>query len=153
MTRQKKDKTYAASTLWRDGTSARPLPAGVVARGDLKWDDETRTPPAVDLALVERGRQRYEIFCLPCHGATGDGRGVVVERGFPKPPSLGDSRLRQASAQHMFDVITNGVGAMYPYAAQTTPHDRWAIVAYLRALQLAADASVAQAPQATEKAP
>lgn len=129
--------TYAAAGLWDDGAAARPLPAGVVAQGDLQRLAALRTPPPVTPALLRRGRQRYEIYCAPCHGLAGFGDGMIVERGFPQPPSYHSDRLRQAPASHFVDVITNGYGVMYPYAARVEPTDRWAIAAYIRALQLA----------------
>ena len=137
MTRQPKNKSYSSSQLWRDGTSARPLPAGTVARGDLVRDAALAAPPPVTAALLQRGRERYGIFCTPCHGLTGHGDGMIVQRGFPAPPDYNSPRLRAASAAHLFDVITNGYGVMYSYAARVEPADRWAIVAYLRALQTA----------------
>ena len=121
----------------------RPLPAGTVALGDPAADELARAPPPVTLALVERGRQRFDIFCAPCHGRAGDGKGVVVERGFPKPPSYLDARLVAAPADHFFDVITHGYGAMYSYAARVPAADRWAIIAYIRALQVSQRADLA----------
>jgi mono/diheme cytochrome c family protein len=135
---QPKQRTYAASELWHDGTSARPLPAHTVARGDLARDAATANPPPVDAALLQRGRERYDIDCAPCHGLGGHGDGMIVQRGFPSPPDYDAPRLRTVSAAHIFDVITNGYGVMYPYAARVEPADRWAIVAYVRALQASA---------------
>jgi mono/diheme cytochrome c family protein len=151
MTRQNKYKTYAPSRLWKDGASARPLPLGVVSREEEARDAAARAPPAVTAALLERGQQRFDIFCTPCHGLTGEGDGIVVKRGFPPPPSYEVERLRQAPPQHFFDVITNGYGLMYSYAARVPPEDRWAIVAYVRALQLAGRTPIAMAPEAEEK--
>jgi mono/diheme cytochrome c family protein len=151
MTRQNKVNTYDPSSLWSDGASARPLPAGTVARGDLALAKATSDPPAASLALLARGKSRYEIFCTPCHGPTGEGDGIVVTRGFPRPPPFGLSRLREAPARHMFEVISNGYGLMYPYATRVPAADRWAIVAYIRALQVAGTTPVAAAPEAAEK--
>jgi hypothetical protein len=103
-------------------------------------------PPPVTLALLERGQQRFDIYCAPCHSRLGDGHGMVVERGFPAPPSYHTDRLRKAPIQHFYDVITNGWGIMFPYAERVAPADRWAIVAYIRALQASQDASLAEVP-------
>jgi mono/diheme cytochrome c family protein len=148
MTRQNKYVTYAPSTLWKDGASARPWPQGVVAH-----EDKAETQPAITAALMERGHERYEIFCTPCHGLTGEGDGIVVKRGFPAPPSFEAPRLRQANAQHFYDVVSDGYGLMYPFASRVPPADRWAIVAYVRALQLAGKTSIAMAPEAEAKLP
>jgi mono/diheme cytochrome c family protein len=154
MSDQKRYDTYepAAASLWPDGSSARPLPEGVVAEGDLAYAAAAASPPAVTPALLQHGRGQFAIFCSPCHGLAGDGDGMIVQRGFPAPPSYHTTRLRAASARHLFDVITNGYGAMYPYAARVAPADRWAIVAYIRALQLARHATLADAPEAAERA-
>lgn len=151
MTEQRKLKTYAPTSLWRDGTSARPLPANVVAQGDLARAAAEQTPPPVTEALLERGRQRFDIFCSPCHGLAGDGDGVIVAHGFPRPPSYHEDRLLAAPAQHFYDVMTSGYGVMFSYADRVPPHDRWAIAAYIRALQLSRRATVAQVPDADEK--
>jgi mono/diheme cytochrome c family protein len=151
MTVQRKNKTYSPSSLWSDGTSARPLPNGVVAQGDLLLDKEAEQPPAVTPELLARGQERFEIFCAPCHGLAGEGDGIVVKRGFPAPPSFEDPKLRAMPARQLFDAIGNGYGAMYPFATRVPPADRWAIVAYIRALQLAGDATLADAPEAAEK--
>lgn len=121
---------------------ARP-PTGIVAR------DEPRSPPGpppVTLALLDRGQQRFDIYCAPCHGRAGDGEGIIVQRGFPHPPSYLIDRLREAPNQHFFDVITSGYGAMYAYADRVAVPDRWAIVAYIRALQASAGAKLADVP-------
>ena len=147
MTQQRKYTTYAPARLWSDGTSARPLPAGVVAQGDGARFAAAQTPPPVSAALLARGRERFDAFCSPCHGLAGDGDGVVVAHGFPRPPSYHIDRLLAAPAQHFYDVITRGYGVMYSYADRVDPHDRWAIAAYIRALQLSRRATVAQAPE------
>jgi mono/diheme cytochrome c family protein len=100
------------------------------------------------VALLERGRERFNIYCAPCHGRAGVGDGMVVQRGMPRPPSLHDERLRAAPDQHVFDVITRGYGVMYSYAMRVQPPDRWAIVAYIRALQLSQHATLADVPTA-----
>ena len=103
-------------------------------------------PPPVTMALLERGRQRFDINCSPCHGRTGEGNGMIVQRGFPRPPSYFSERLRSAPNQHFYDVITHGYGIMYPYSDRVTPADRWAVVAYIRALQASASASPSDVP-------
>jgi mono/diheme cytochrome c family protein len=102
-------------------------------------------------ALLARGSERFGIFCAPCHGVAGDGDGVIVAHGFPAPPSYHIDRLLAAPAQHFFDVMTSGYGVMFSYADRVDVQDRWAIAAYIRALQLSRRATVAQAPDATEK--
>ena len=118
-------------------------PAGTVARDDMPVPVPS---PPLTMALLARGRERFDIYCAPCHGRSGDGRGMVVERGFPAPPSYDTDRLRAAPAQHFYDVITNGYGAMFPYAARVAPLDRWAIAAYIRALQASGNARLADVP-------
>lgn len=104
------------------------------------------SPPPVTMALLERGQQRFDINCSPCHGRLGDGNGMIVQRGFPHPPSYYIDRLRNAPIQHFYDVITNGYGIMFSYADRVEPADRWAIAAYIRALQASANATVADVP-------
>jgi mono/diheme cytochrome c family protein len=113
------------------------------AQDAVPWHDAALPTPPLTLALLERGQQRYRIYCTPCHSELGDGNGMVVQRGFPHPPSYHSDRLRQASTQHFYDVITHGYGAMYSFAARVAPDDRWAIAAYIRALQLSQHASAA----------
>ena len=108
-------------------------------------------PPPVTMALLERGRQRFNIYCAPCHSRVGDGNGMIVQRGFPHPPSYYSAYLREAPNQHFYDVITHGYGVMFPYADRVDPADRWAIVAYIRALQASADASLADVPASMRK--
>jgi mono/diheme cytochrome c family protein len=127
---------YGAEANW----PALP-PPGIVAR-----DEVPVPPPPITLALLEHGRQRFDIYCAPCHSRVGDGHGVIVQRGFPAPPSYYIDRLREAPAQHFYDVITHGYGAMYPYAARVGPADRWAIIAYIRALQASENARLAEVP-------
>jgi mono/diheme cytochrome c family protein len=118
-------------------------PPNTVAR------DEPLNPPSappVTMALLERGRQRFDINCAPCHSRVGDGNGIIVQRGFPRPPSYYKETLRTASSQHFYDVITRGHGVMFSYADRVDPADRWAIVAYIRALQASADATLADVP-------
>jgi mono/diheme cytochrome c family protein len=153
MSRQNRYSTFSKSALFRNGTEAQPLPRGTVAQGDITRSQEITTPPAVDKALLARGQERYDIYCSPCHGLSGHGDGMIVRRGFPTPPSYHSARLRAADAQHFFDVITNGYGAMYSYAARVEPHDRWAIIAYIRALQQSQQTDLADVPQLRSKLP
>jgi mono/diheme cytochrome c family protein len=131
------------SKLFADGTSLQAPPDGTVARDDPAWQAALRDRPAMSLALLERGRERFGIDCTPCHDAAGTGRGTVPARGFPHPPSFHIARLRAAPAHYFVDVITHGHGVMYSYADRVSPADRWAIAAYIRALQLSQDAPAA----------
>lgn len=117
------------------GQTTQPPIEGTVARGALD-SDENADPHPLTRARLEHGRERYAIFCAPCHDGAGTGQGVIVQRGFPEPPSLHSEPLREAPDRHIFDVITHGSGDMYPYADKIPAEDRWAIVAYVRALQL-----------------
>jgi mono/diheme cytochrome c family protein len=141
-----------SSRFFEDGRSARPVVEGTVARGDLRDDDHLwlgKVDDAwveEDVVALERGRERYDIFCAPCHDRAGTGRGMIVERGYRRPPSLHDERLRATAPGYFYDVIVNGFGVMPAYAAQIPVRDRWAIVAYLRALQLSQHASKADVP-------
>jgi mono/diheme cytochrome c family protein len=149
MTEQRKLGTYAPTPIWADGTSARPLPAGVVAQGDIERAAAAKNPPPVDAALLARGRERFGIYCAPCHGLAGDGDGIIVAHGFPRPPSYHQDQLAAAPAQHFY-VMTSGYGVMFSYADRVAPRDRWAIAAYIRALQLSRRAKVADVPDAAE---
>jgi mono/diheme cytochrome c family protein len=153
MDRQNRYETSAPAGLFPDNAEAQMLPAGVVAQGDLARAEQIANPPAVDAKLLARGRERYDIYCSPCHGRSGAGDGMIVQRGFPKPPSYHSDRLRAAPAQHIFDVITNGYGVMYSYRARVAPRDRWAIVAYVRALQQSQHTEVAGTPDLRSKLP
>lgn len=146
-------EVYGKAPLFPDRAEARRPPEGTVEIGALAREAALREPPPVDAALMERGRQRYEAICTPCHGYTGHGDGMVVQRGFPAPPSYHEDRLRAAPASYFVDVITRGYGVMYPYAARVEPRDRWAIAAYIRALQLSQGARVAEIPDLAEKLP
>jgi mono/diheme cytochrome c family protein len=108
----------------------------VQAQGMVAFDEKPEPPPPLSLALLQRGQARYRIDCTPCHSELGDGHGMIVQRGFPAPPSYHIQRLRDAPTRHFYDVMTNGHGAMYSFAGRVTPQDRWAIAAYIRALQL-----------------
>src|SRR4030095_9326518 len=107
-------------------------------------DDVKELPFPIDEAVLNRGQERFNIYCTPCHGRTGYSDGMVVQRGYRPPPSFHDQRLRDAAVGHFFDVMTNGFGAMPDYKAQIGPRDRWAIVAYIRALQLSQHAVAAE---------
>lgn len=154
----------AASPLWDDGKGSRPPPPGSVpiAVGDLAKTSSGRrgrdeldaraaaesasAPPAVDRALLQRGQSRFDVYCSPCHSIVGDGDGMIARRGFPHPPTFHQARLRDAPDRHFYDVITQGYGVMPSYADRVTPQDRWAIVAYIRALQLSQNAHVDALP-------
>jgi mono/diheme cytochrome c family protein len=153
-----------ASNLWPDGKGTRPPPPGAVAfaMGDLaatssgrrgrelpqqlQRDEEATAAPQITPALLERGQQRFDVYCQPCHSRLGDGDGPVTRRGFPHPPSYHEPRLLAAPDRHFYDVITQGYGIMVPYADRVAPGDRWAIVAYIRALQLSQHAQVSTLP-------
>jgi mono/diheme cytochrome c family protein len=140
------------SDQFPDGTSALwPVPGTVARDADLSQVPET-VPLDVDLALLRRGRERYEIFCAPCHSRSGDGDGMIVSRGFPRPPTYHQPALRAATDRHFYDVITNGYGAMYSYAARVPPADRWAIVAYIRTLQYSRHAPADELPEELKSA-
>jgi mono/diheme cytochrome c family protein len=157
---QPRYKPLRKSDFFEDGRSSRPLVPGTVARGDLRADRYFYTgmignqpgnvmPFPVTEEVLERGRERFNIYCAPCHSRTGDGNGMIVQRGYRRPPSYHTDRLRSAPLGHFYDVMTNGFGAMPDYAAQVTPRDRWNIAAYIRALQLsqAAPSNLAPAGQ------
>ena len=145
------------STFFADGRSERPPVEGAVARGHLRTDELLYTgkingavadlfPFPITAADLSRGRERYNIYCSPCHDYTGGGNGMIVQRGFPAPPSFHIERLRQAPAGHFFEVITDGLGLMYSYASRVSPEDRWRIAAYIRALQLSQHGSMPDVP-------
>ena len=152
MAEQPKNRPLSPSDFFTDRRSERPLVENTVARGALVDDnlyvakDSDAFPLPVDRELLERGEERYQIFCSPCHGLQGDGNGTVAMRGMKHPPSYHQDRLRQATNGYFYDNITNGFGAMYGYSAQIPPRDRWAIIAYVRALQLSRNAKVADLP-------
>jgi len=169
---QPKYLAYRGSEIFADSLSSRNLVEGTVARGYLRADQEMYTGKAVtavaksasDTAgtavggdvnefpfpitrdILDRGQERYNIYCSPCHGVLGDGRGMIVNRGFSPPPSYHQERLRTVALGHFYDVITNGFGRMPDYAMQVPPHERWAIIAYIRALQLSQNAQIADVP-------
>ena len=152
MTQQRRYDTYEPAPLWAGGAAARPLPQGVVARGDLAREQAVAQPPPVTPEILARGQERFGIYCAPCHGPAGDGDGMIPRRGFPHPPSYHTARLRAAPAAYIFDVITHGYGVMYSYATRVEPQDRWAIIAYIRALQLSrGGVAVASVPEAARE--
>lgn len=163
MFNQPSSKPLERSDFFRDNNMAsRPLVPNTVARGHLNEDQAffegmigtnlvQSYPLLVTREVIERGRERFDIHCSPCHGRTGQGNGMIVQRGFPPPPSFHIDRLRQAPAGHFFDVMTKGYGVMYSYAEKVTPADRWAIATYIRALQLSQNARLADVP-ATNRA-
>ena len=157
MRNQPKYKALEESTFFADGRAARPIVEGTVARGQLRIDDHLYAgkvngeladtfPMAITAEFLARGQERYNIYCSLCHDRVGNGNGMIVQRGFKRPSSFHIDRLREVPVGHFFDVITNGFGVMYDYAARVKPRDRWAIVAYIRALQLSQHASVADLP-------
>src|SRR5919198_1141791 len=179
---QRKYKPLAASDLFSDGQSARPLPPGTIVRsggamagassgrigeqpllGSQSEPHSTHlgehahehpgvsqtNPLPITQVLLRHGQERYNIYCAPCHSPLGDGDGMVARRGFPHPPSYHTDRLRNAPDSHFFSIISQGYGAMYPYADRLSENERWAVVAYIRALQLSQHAGLADVPEAT----
>ena len=157
MHNQPKYRPLRPSQLFSDKSSARPLIEGTVARGTLQEDEAFFTgklsgatikelPFQISEKDLDRGQERYNIYCTPCHDLTGSGKGMVVQRGYRQPPSFHDPRLRAADPGYIFDVMSNGFGAMPDYRAQIDPRDRWRIVAYIRALQLTNAGTAADIP-------
>lgn len=168
MANQPKYRPLRRSDFYNDGLSGRPLVEGTVPRGYLKSDaqfytgknltpalqsgkapavaDVDRFPFPVTAEVLNRGQERFNIFCSPCHDRLGTGEGMVTKRGFRHPPSYHTDQLRKVAVGHFFDVMTNGFGAMPDYSAQVSPRDRWAIAAHIRALQLSQNATLADVP-------
>jgi mono/diheme cytochrome c family protein len=157
MADQPSHRPLTKSTFFGDDRSARPLEPGTVPQGFLSADERlytgksggepvTALPVPLTSELLQRGRERFDIYCAPCHDRTGGGRGMIVQRGFRQPPSLHTDRLRQAPVGRFVEVIAGGFGAMPDYAEQVRPADRWAIAAYIRALQLSQRATLAEVP-------
>lgn len=152
MANQPRVNPLTPSEFFADGRSERPAIENTVARGSVENDalfvpkDSNSFPLPLTKELLQRGQERYGIFCTPCHGMQGDGQGMVAMRGMKHPPSYHQDRLRAEPNGYIYDVITNGFGAMYGYSAQISPRDRWAIVAYMRALQLSRNAPVGELP-------
>jgi len=158
MGNQPKNKPLSPSDFFADGRSIRTPVENTVSRSSMDNDqlmvtkDSTNFPMPINDALLERGQERFRIFCSPCHGIQGDGNGMIVIRGMKRPPTYHQDRLRQAPNGYIYDVITNGFGQMYNYAAQVPPRDRWAIVAYVRALQLSRSVKASElSPELREK--
>jgi mono/diheme cytochrome c family protein len=157
MANQPRYDPLEASDFFADGQSARPRVPGTVARGELTSNPFFDTgkvngavadgfPMPVTVQVINRGHERFDIYCSQCHGRVGDGNGMIPARGFRRPPSFHTATLRTATTGHFFDVMTNGFGAMPPYGTMIPPDDRWAIVAYIRALQLSQNATVNDVP-------
>ena len=152
MANQPRENPLSPSSFFADGRSESPLPENTVARGELANDallipkDSNAFPLPLTMELLQRGQERYGIFCQPCHGIEGDGQGMVAMRGMKHPPSFHQDRLRAEPNGYIYDVVTNGFGAMYGYSAQIPPRDRWAVIAYLRALQLSRNAPAKELP-------
>jgi hypothetical protein len=152
MANQPRVNPLAPSEFFADGRSERPVLENTVARGSVENDtlfvpkDSNVFPLPLTKELLQRGQERYGIFCTPCHGLQGDGQGMVAMRGMKHPPSYHQERLRAEPNGYYYDVVTNGFGAMYGYSAQIPPRDRWAIIAYVRALQLSRNAPVGELP-------
>lgn len=147
-----------SSEFFADGRSARAPVEGTVARGHLRDDEHFYTgkvngvlaetlPFSATRAVLERGQERYNIYCAPCHSRLGDGNGAIVQRGYRRPESFHAERLRKAPVGHYFDAMTRGFGAMPDFASQISPQDRWAIAAYIRALQLSQNATLEDVPE------
>jgi mono/diheme cytochrome c family protein len=162
MVRQPKYKAQSRSAFFADGRTDRPLPANVVARGELQADDHRFRGKAADGSfvrgfpaslpvtheLIARGQQRFTIYCAPCHGALGDGQGITKAYGMTATPTYHDDRLRQMAEGELFNTITNGKATMMPYADKLPADDRWAVIAYLRALQRSQNGREADVPAA-----
>jgi cytochrome c553 len=157
MANQARYDPFEASDFFEDGMAARPRIAGTVARGEISGNPFFDTgkvngqvadgfPMPVTIELIDRGHDRFNIYCAQCHGRVGDGNGMIPSRGYRRPPSFHTQTLRTATSGHFFDVMTNGFGAMPPYGKMIPPQDRWAIAAYIRALQLSQNATVADVP-------
>jgi cytochrome c553 len=158
MFNQPSSKPLSRNDFFQDNQMAsRPVVMHTIARGRLEEDEAfytgkigtnlvTTFPMPVTREVLERGRERFDIYCSVCHGRTGEGNGIIVQRGFPVPPSYHIDRLRQAPVGHFFDVMTQGYGIMYSYAERVKPEDRWAIAAYIRALQLSHNMKLAELP-------
>ena len=155
---QPKYETLEASEFYRDGRSARGAVEGTVARGNLNEDDHfyrgmvdgqlvPTFPFPIDAEVLARGRERYQVFCSPCHDAVGNGNGMIVQRGYKRPPSYHIDRLRDVPVGYFYNVIVNGFGVMASYSYQLAPEDRWAVVAYIKALQLSQHAEAAELPE------
>jgi cytochrome c5 len=157
MANQPRQNPLSPAPFFPDDRSERPLMDNTVMHGSLQDDaltipkDSNAFPLPVNMELLQRGQQRYAIFCTPCHGIQGDGLGMVAMRGMKHPPSYHQERLRNEPVGYLYDVVTNGFGAMYGYSSQIPPRDRWAIIAYMRALQVSRNAPVGELPAALQE--
>ena len=157
MANQPRQNPLSPAPFFPDDRSERPLMDNTVMHGSLQDDalmipkDSNAFPLPVNMELLQRGQQRYTIFCTPCHGIQGDGLGMVAMRGMKHPPSYHQERLRNEPVGYLYDVVTNGFGAMYGYSSQIPPRDRWAIIAYMRALQVSRNAPVGELPAALQE--
>jgi cytochrome c553 len=158
---QPKAKPLRQSEFFADQRASRDLVEGTVARGDLRSDELFYTgkingqeadqfPYPITQQTIERGRERFNIYCSPCHSRYGDGNGMVVQRGFKRPPDYTEDKLMKAPVGHFFNVMTNGFGSMSEYKSQVSATDRWAIAAYIRALQTARKAGASDVPAGTQ---
>lgn len=148
---QRRDNDYGGTSLFPHGMVMRAPPSGTISRDDPAEAKALEDRPAMSMRLLRRGRERYDIYCVPCHDEAGTGHGIVVSRGFPAPPSYLEPRLLAASARHIVDVITHGFGVMYSFADRVAPADRWAIAAYIQALQLSQHAVAASLPASDQQ--
>jgi mono/diheme cytochrome c family protein len=157
MANQPYNRPLSQSDFFPDGRSERPLIENTVPNGAIDNDvynvpkDYAGFPLKVDEKLLPRGEDRYKVYCTPCHGLQGDGNGMVAMRGMKHPPSYHIDRLRQAPNGYFYDVMSNGFGAMYSYGERITPRDRWAIIAYVRALQLSRNAKAGELPESVRQ--
>ena len=145
MADQPRLETYETGAAFNDGLAARPVPEGTVARDQRPA--ATENPLPINAETLAHGREQFDVFCAPCHGRNGRGQGVIVQRGFPAPPSLHRPRLRRAGDRHFYQVIRDGYGAMYAYASRVPEDQRWAIIAYIRSLQLSRNARLEDVPR------
>jgi len=159
---QPRAEPFEESDFFGDRRSVRPAVEGTIARGHLRLDEHfytgkidgalaTTFPAAVTIEMLKRGQERYDIYCAPCHSKTGDGLGMIVQRGMRQPESFHSQRLLDVEVGHYFDVVTNGFGTMYSYEERIDPADRWAIAAYIRALQMSQGANLAELPDSDQQ--
>ncbi len=141
---QQSSRNWDRNTFFDNQSSMRHPVAGTVARDAP--NPPVEQPKTIGAAMLARGKERFEIFCTPCHGRAGNGEGMIVQRGFPHPPSFVEGKLREAPAKVFYNAITNGYGVMYSFSTRVSPADRWAIISYIRALQLSQNTQVAALP-------
>ncbi|MFY0727424.1 c-type cytochrome [Pseudomonas sp. NFX15] len=152
MSRQAKVQEQRPGALFANGLSSRQPPSGTVARGQLAREAKGLQRPPITDALLTQGEAGYQTFCTPCHGLSGRGNGLVVGRGFPPPPPLGEARLLGATDAELMEVIAHGKGLMYGYESRIEPDERWAIVAHVRVLQLSQQAPLDRLPESVRQA-